>query len=145
MMTINSLCLHSLPQLINMILSERVNTGNFNFAVFSLNILRFPSFQSPLVLPIEQREECAQTLEAIKREYTTPKFLNRTPIVHQFEQGQIERLITYLRTQETPHSEAFEMPKLHNDFKQFYSQYDVRRNKNFTETFPELTKWYDNL
>jgi len=145
MMTINALCLSTLPNLILKILNHRVNTSNFDFAVFSLNILRFPSFQSPLVLPIEQREECAQALEDIYREYTTPKFLNRTPIIHQFEQGQIERLITYLRTQETPHSEAFEMPKLHNDFKQFYSQYDVRRNKNFTETFPELTKWYDNL
>jgi len=145
MMTINALCLSTLPNLILKILNHRVNTSNFDFAVFSLNILRFPSFQSPLVLPIEQREECAQALEDIYREYTTPKFLNRTPIIHQFEQGQIERLITYLRTQETPHSEAFEMPKLHNDFKQFYSQYDVRRNKNFTKTFPELAEWYDNL
>lgn len=145
MMTINALCLSTLPNLILRILNHRVNTSNFDFAVFSLNILRFPSFQSPLVLPIEQREECAQALEDIYREYTTPKFLNRTPIIHQFEQGQIERLITYLRTQETPHSEAFEMPKLHNDFKQFYSQYDVRRNKNFTKTFPELAEWYNSL
>jgi hypothetical protein len=65
--------------------------------------------------------------------------------MHEFEQGQVERLITYLRTQDKPHSEAFEMPKLHNDFKQYYSQYDVRRNKNFTETFPELAEWYNSL
>ena len=145
MMTINALCLHSLPQLINMILSERVNRRDRYFAIMSLNILRFPSFQSCLVLPLEQREECASTLEQIKKEYSVPKFLNRTPIMHEFEQGQVERLITYLRTQDKPHSEAFEMPKLHNDFKQYYSQYDVRRNKNFTETFPELAEWYNSL
>jgi len=45
----------------------------------------------------------------------------------------------------TPHSDAFDMPKLHNDFKQFYTQYDHRRNKNFVNTFPKLTNWYNTL
>ena len=46
---------------------------------------------------------------------------------------------------ETPHSESFEMPKLHNDFKKFYTQYDLRRNKNFALAFPELEEWYESL
>jgi len=37
------------------------------------------------------------------------------------------------------------MPKLHNDFKHFYQQYDVRRNKNFETTFPELKDWFNAL
>ena len=45
----------------------------------------------------------------------------------------------------TPHSEAFELPKLLNDFRQFHTQYDQRRNKNFTETFPLLADWYTTL
>ena len=57
----------------------------------------------------------------------------------------MERLVTYLRTVETPHSEAFEMPKLHNDFKKFYSQYDVRRKKDLISVFPELKDWYQNV
>jgi len=40
----------------------------------------------------------------------------------------------------TPHSDTFEMPKLHNDFREFYTQYDSRRNHNFATTFPELKK-----
>jgi hypothetical protein len=143
MMTINALCLETLPDLIEKILQARKLLGN-EFAVFSLNILRFPSFQSALVLPLDIRNRYADRLEELYKRWA-PKYLNRSTPMHQFEQGQLERLVTYLRTVETPHSEAFEMPKLHNDFKKFYNQYDVRRNKNFTETFPELAEWYNSL
>jgi hypothetical protein len=37
------------------------------------------------------------------------------------------------------------MPKLLNDFKQFYTQYDQRRGKNFALTFPTLNSWYDSI
>jgi len=33
----------------------------------------------------------------------------------------------------------------YHDFKSFYVQYDIRRNKNFVETFPELEEWYNSL
>ena len=133
MMTVNALCLGTLPDLIFKILYKRQELGK-DFGVFSLNILRFPSFQSCLVLPQSVKNVCAGRLSYI---------LNWD--LHDFERGQVERLIEYLHTVETPHSEAFEMPKLHNDFKQFYQQYDIRRNKNFETTFPELTAWYQKL
>jgi len=143
MMTVNALCLETLPDLIEQILQTRRLLGN-NFAVFSLNILRFPSFQSALVLPLDIRNRHADKLEDLYKRWA-PKFLNRSTPMHQFEQGQLERLVTYLRTVETPHSEAFEMPKLHNDFKKFYSQYDVRRKKDLISVFPELKDWYQNV
>ena len=65
--------------------------------------------------------------------------------MHEFERGQIRRLVEYLQVVETPHRETFEMPKLHNDFKQFYTQYDIRRNKTFAKAFPELEEWYESL
>jgi hypothetical protein len=44
------------------------------------------------------------------------------------------------------------MPKLHNDFKQFYTQYDQRRGKSFKDTFKDsysldvtLSTWYDSI
>jgi len=133
MMTVNALCLGTLPDLIFKILYKRQELGK-DFGVFSLNILRFPSFQSCLVLPQSVKNVCAGRLSYV---------LNWD--LHDFERGQVERLIEYLHTVETPHSEAFEMPKLHNDFKQFYSQYDKRRGKNFSETFPKLRNWYETL
>jgi hypothetical protein len=45
----------------------------------------------------------------------------------------------------TPHSEAFDLPKLRADFKNFYKQYDERRNKNFIKTFPIIGEWYRGL
>ena len=133
MMTVNALCLGTLPDLIFKILYKRQELGK-DFGVFSLNILRFPSFQSCLVLPQSVKNVCAGRLSYV---------LNWD--LHDFERGQVERLIEYLHTVETPHSEAFEMPKLHNDFKQFYSQYDKRRGKNFSETFPKLRNWYETI
>jgi hypothetical protein len=66
-------------------------------------------------------------------------------MLQEHEYNHVQRLIDYLDVVKTPHSDAFDMPKLHNDFKQFYAQYDQRRNKNFTQTFPLLTDWYNGL
>lgn len=134
MMTINALCLHTLPALISKILAKRTELNTNRFAIISLNILRFPSFQSALVLPRDIKISCSNQLKEL---------INQD--MHEFERGQIKRLIEYLQVINTPHNEAFEMPKLHNDFKQFYQQYDVRRNKNFETTFPELKDWYITL
>jgi hypothetical protein len=46
---------------------------------------------------------------------------------------------------DSPHSEAFEMPKLRNDFRQFYTQYDQRRGKDFGAAFPRLKEWYESI
>jgi hypothetical protein len=138
MCTINALCLDSLPHLLYQLLEfkqmygrERVN--------FTLNILRFPSFQSPLVLPDHLRAQCKnQLIDFFARNINNP-YLQEHEINH------IQRLIDYLDIVKTPHSDTFEMPSLHNDFKQFYSQYDVRRSKDFVNTFPNLKEWYDTL
>ena len=71
-------------------------------------------------------------------------FQNRNnPFWHEHERNHLQRLIDYLDVVKTPHSDAFEQTKLLNDFKQFYKQYDQRRNKNFKLTFPALAAWID--
>ena len=138
MATINALCLDSLPDLLDQLMRlkqvygrERVN--------FTLNILRFPSFQSALVLPDRLRSKYKHSLE-------TWLGLNRSsPLMHEHEINHMQRLIDYLDVVKTPHSDAFDMPKLHNDFRQFYTQYDQRRGKNFTATFPTLSEWYNDI
>lgn len=136
MMTINALCLETLPELVHRIMAKRKQYGGNRFCVMSFNILRFPSFQSALVLPTEMKLRHAQRLKELRTAGLD---------FHEFELGQLDRLIEYLQVVDKPHSEGFDMPKLHNDFKQFYQQYDVRRNKNFSVTFPELAEWYENL
>ena len=136
MCTINALCLSTLPTLLEQLTDYRDKYGAHT-AVFSLNILRFPSFQSPLVLPRHLKNIAADKLSIFLK--------SRKDMLHEFEIGQVSRLITYLQEVEKPHSDAFELPKLRHDFKQFYTQYDIRRNKNFPKTFPDLAEWYETL
>jgi hypothetical protein len=66
-------------------------------------------------------------------------------MLHEFERNQLQRLIDYLDVVKTPHAGSAEQAVLQQDFKNFYQQYDLRRGKNFTETFPILADWYNAL
>jgi hypothetical protein len=105
---------------------------------FTLNILRFPSFQSALVLPDKLRNRFRDDLS----NWLAANVNN--PLLHEHEVNHTQRLIDYLDMVKTPHSDTFEMPKLHNDFAEFYTQYDSRRNQNFAQTFPKLKKLIKN-
>ena len=62
------------------------------------------------------------------------------------EKASTQRLIDYLDIVKTPHKNTAETPKLYNDFKAFFEQYDVRRGKDFRETFKgPIADWYDTL
>jgi organic radical activating enzyme len=143
MCTINALCLESLPQFLDEILKLKIQYGKL--ISFSLNILRFPSFQSPLVLPDNLREQFKNNLQEWLQSQVFMDKQNSERLLHQMEINQLQRLIDYLDIVKTPHSEAFDLPTLRNDFKQFYTQYDSRRGKNFAETFPIINEWYKTL
>ena len=138
MCTINALCLDSLVEHLDLMLSLKQRHGR-DQVNFTLNILRFPSFQSALVLPDDIRNGYRLQLESWL--YHNGK----NPCLHEHEVNHLQRLIDYLNVVKTPHSEAFEMPKLLNDFRQFYTQYDQRRGKNFDQSFANLSKWYNSL
>ena len=138
MCTINALCLDSLDVFLDQLVRlkqvygrERVN--------FTLNILRFPSFQSALVLPEHLKMYYRNRLIVWMQKHHAQSYL------HEHEINHVNRLINYLDRVHTPHSEAFDLSKLHNDFGQFYAQYDSRRGKDFATTFPTLTDWYNEL
>jgi len=138
MCTINALCLDSLPQFLELVMDLKQEYGK-DFPNFTLNILRFPSFQSPLVLPDNLKELYRSNLIKFYNKHQSSKYF------HDHEISHLQRLIDYLDVVKTPHSEAFDKTKLLNDFKQFYSQYDQRRNKNLETTFPNLKDWYNTL
>lgn len=138
MCTINALCLPTLRDHL-LYLHELKKKYGKEKVNWTLNILRFPSFQSPLVLPNELRSRYAVILAELRYQY------RNNPFWHEHEHNHLQRLIDYLDVVKTPHSDAFEMPKLLNDFGQFYRQYDSRRNKEFDAAFPELKEWYNGL
>jgi hypothetical protein len=139
MMTINSLCLFDITEFLDDIYSIKQMT-NSKTPTVSLNLLRFPSFQSPLALPDHIKNYCREKLSAW---YENVK---DRPLWHDFEKASIERLIDYLDIVEAPHRRTSNKITLWRDFKTFYSQYDQRRNKNLVETFPEILKdWYETI
>ena len=138
MCTINALCLNSLDQFLECIANWKIEYGR-DAVNFTLNILRFPSFQSPLVLPDEIKTQYRDRIGQFMVNHKGYGYL------HEHEWNHLSRLVNYLDVVKTPHSDAFEMPKLLNDFKSFYTQYDQRRQKDFRKTFPDLTEWYDSI
>ena len=138
MCTINALCLDSLDTFLDQLVRLKKVYGR-DRVNFTLNILRFPSFQSALVLPTHLKLYYRNRLIQWMIKNKDQEYL------HEHEINHVNRLINYLDQVKTPHSEAFDMPKLLNDFKQFYTQYDQRRGKNFAETFKNLTAWYQTL
>jgi len=138
MCTINALCLESLPEFLERVVwfknAAKVYGSSMNF---TLNILRFPSFQSPLVLPDDLRNKFKGDLEKFLT--TNEKWLEGMEINH------TRRLIDYLDVVKTPHAGAATQDKLQRDFKAFYSQYDKRRGKDFEKTFPIIGEWYRGI
>ena len=139
MMTINSLCLTTITEFMDEMLDLRETYGE-RAPTMTLNILRFPSFQSAAILP-----------EEIKTHYKDKLnnwYLSVRPqaMLSEGEKESVRRLIDYLDIVKTPHKNTAETPKLYNDFKSFFAQYDIRRDKDFATTFSgPLGDWFTSL
>ena len=138
MMTINSLCLFSITEFLDEVYKLKELTQSRTPTV-SVNLLRFPSFQSPLALPNHIKDHCHTNLstwwEANKHKEGW----------HEFEKASIERLIDYLVTVDAPHRRTSNPVTLWRDFKTFYAQYDKRRGKDIN-VFPAiLTDWINSI
>ena len=138
MCTVNLLCLESLAEFLDVIMNWKLEYGK-DAINFSLNILRFPSFQSLTVLPDNMRNIYYNRLNDFAAQYIQ---LN---LMHEFEFNQLTRLIDYVDVVQKPHEEAMSQTILQRDFKNFYMQYDTRRGKDFCSTFPNLADWYKTL
>ncbi len=138
MCTINALCLDSLSDFLDLLVELKKQYGR-DYPNFTLNILRFPSFQSALVLPDHIKIQYRERLINFLVKHKGYNYL------HEHEINHVQRLIDYLDVVKTPHSDAFDMQNLRNDFKQFYIQYDQRRNKDLVKVFPNLSQWFKSL
>ena len=139
MMTINSLCLFSITEFLDDMLKLKKQYGTHK-PIVDFNILRWPAFMSPLTLPDDIKYELHGKLSMWWRKH------KKNPLINMHEGAQIERLIDYIEVVNRGHNTTeMNMEMQFHDFKSFYTQYDIRRNKNFQETFPEIADWYDSL
>jgi len=139
MMTINSLCLYTITDFMDEMLEMKMKHGK-HFPTWSVNVLRFPSFMSPLALPehlkTERHDHLKSWLDSVRDH----------PMIHEMEIDGVSRLIDYLDVVKTPHRRTSSLDSQHSDFKSFYEQYDKRRGLDFRATFPKiLVDWYDTL
>jgi len=138
MCTVNALCLDSLVDFLECVVNWKISYGTDTVS-FTLNILRFPSFQSPLVLSENSRTQYKNQLADFIVRHKGHSYL------HEHEWNHIQRLVDYLDVVKTPHSDSAKLEVLQQDFKQFYQQYDQRRGKDFATAFPNLMEWYDQI
>ena len=141
MMTINSLCLFSVTEFMDRLVEFKRKHGR-NKPLWSVNILRFPSFQNCLTLPEDIRTERKQHIE---------RWLDKTKreeLIHDFERVSVERLVDYLDVVKTPHQDSSPLEILQRDFKNFFLQYDIRRGKNIKTAFadhPRFIEWFESV
>jgi organic radical activating enzyme len=134
MMTVNNLCLFSLTEMLDQIMVWKDRFGSHK-VIWSVNILRFPSFQSPLVLPVEiKRERHAALSQWIADHHAHPH-------IRDIERESLQRLVDYLDVVRTPHPRADEMTRLEGDLRSFHEQYDERRGKSLAAAFPQVAAW----
>ena len=141
MMTINSLCLYSITDFLDWVL-ELKQRHRPDMPFVSVNILRYPTFQSPLVLPDELRSE--------RKDHIANWLAGARGrgLLQEMEIESLQRLIDYLDVVQTPHTGSASRVELEKDFKRFFQQYDQRRGKNFQAAFanaPALVAWYDSI
>jgi organic radical activating enzyme len=139
MMTINSLCLFSITEFLDDMLKLKAKYGQHK-PIVDFNILRWPAFMSPLTLPNDIKYELHGKLSMWWRKH------KKNPLINMHEGAQIERLIDYIEVVNRGHNTTeTDMELQFHDFKSFYVQYDIRRNKSFVDTFPEIADWYNSI
>ena len=149
MSTINSLCLPGLVDFLETCRKIKKKYGS-QYLTTSLNMLRFPSFQSVAILPVKIKSKYKAEIETWYTGIVSVLKLDLDPygipLYSEWELSQVQRLIDYLDIIKTPHSFTATTDKLYNDFRQFFLQYDERRGKDFRKVFPkEYVDFIDSI
>jgi len=122
MMTINALCLFSITDFLDDLCILKSKFGKSR-VLFSVNIMRYPQFQSIDVLPDDFKQLKSTEIQAWLD--------NNSQHLVDFERSHVERLIKQLQI-----VNKYDRTDLIHDFKSFFSEYDIRRGKSLETVFP---------
>lgn len=134
MTTINILSLPKFTDFMQMIIDLRQQynkDGYANRVMVSFNYMRFPPHLQVTLLDKKTREKYADDIEKFAMKYHRDFSPTKESRFLLEEIDQIKRFCDYMRKDQTSG------PKYRNNFVQYITEYDKRRNKNFLETFPE--------
>jgi organic radical activating enzyme len=138
MMTISALSVWTIVPFMEDILEIRKELGNQYIGSLSLNILRFPSFQSINVISEPYKIQLADDLEQIVKE--------RKLLLSASETNQILRVASYLRNVDKSYEDTDTVENKTNDFINFVNQYALRRSMQLEEYLPPtFMQWFNTL
>lgn len=139
MTTINILSLPSFIEFIELIMQYRIkyNYGfEHNRIPISINIMRWPPHLQCTLLDKEIRVQYADAIESTCKGWLKYYSPDKYARIYLEEFDQIQRFCDYLRTSETNKEHR-------QDFVKFVTEYDLRRSKNFKDTFTEYKHLLD--
>lgn len=141
------------------LLEKKLFARDFNKSLtLACNFVRFPTFQNIVLLPAELRTQFANQIDGFLEHIKSTEELGG--LITHIEFDHIQRLANYVRSVEQPHKEetkkhttdsyeeqtgVLDLTLQRETFKNFFNQYDKRRNKNLVETFPTIGAWYNEL
>jgi hypothetical protein len=149
--TMSAVSVDGLVEFVNWIVGLKKATRRSLFEIY-VSYVRWPTFQSALVLPWQLREQYSKDLAQCvtdNQAWLVPK-----------EQDLLMSFSRYLTSVPQPHRGAritneklkfedqqvdFDVQELEKDFRRFFTQYDQRRGLDFGATFPNLKEWYESI
>ncbi len=130
--TINAISIDGYSEYVDWLSKKLGQFRNTSLSTY-INYVRTPAFQNIVVLPQEIREEYANNIRLGAERFSDDNRL------------QMIRLADYLISANVERIGGGDIIKLRSDFKEFFVQYDQRRNLSLTATFPTLAEWYKTL
>ena len=139
MMTISWGCLFSITKFLDDIIELKKQFNNRNYFNLSVNLLRFPSFQSVNVLPNIIKQSKADEID----DWIT----NNKEFLKADEANQLQRLVSYLRKVDKSYDDTDTTENKENDFKKFFTQYTERRNQDIIKIVNDdnFTAWWESI
>lgn len=117
-----------------------------------VSYVRWPTFQSALILPLSIRQQYSNDLAecvsrnqqwlSIKEQDLLMSFSRYLVSVPQPHRG---AWITDEKLKFEDQQQDFDVSELQKDFRRFFAQYDQRRGLDFATTFPNLKEWYESI
>lgn len=138
MMTISLLSIWTVDEFLQTVINWRKQINNPDNLYLSVNILRFPSFQSVNMLPQDIKDNLAYKIEKV--------VVKNKEWLKDWEINHFQRLLNYLRNVEKSYEDQDSLDNKVNDLVKFITQFETRRKKPVEEYMPQdFTKWYNNL
>lgn len=134
MTTVNILSLTTFIEFIKAVMNLRKlynNSFEWNRIPLSINIMHWPPHLQCTLLDKKTRTEIADSIESTCKNWLKYYSLEKYARIYLEEYDQIKRLCEYLRNTDSAN-------EYRRDFIRYIQAYDKRRNKNFSQTFPQF-------